>query len=97
MFGIKKVTGIVLAAGSGKRFNNNINKVYVDLSGKPVLKYSIDSFLSNNYIDELIVVIKSHEENCFASLGYNDSKVKLVFGGNTRRQSVLNALLQAIR
>jgi 2-C-methyl-D-erythritol 4-phosphate cytidylyltransferase len=73
-----------------------MNKVYLKLNNKYIYKYSIDKFLSNNYIDEIIVVMKQNEENLFNMLEYDDAeKIKTVVGGKTRQESVYNALVIA--
>jgi len=92
MFQSKTVSAIILAAGSGTRFGGDINKVYLELGQKKVLQYSIDEFLLNKYIDEIIVVIKDGEDELYKKLGYN---IKTVYGGETRKDSVYNALKEA--
>ena len=92
MYESKTVTAIVLGAGGGTRMSSEINKVYLPLGDKSVLSYSIDKFLENKYIDEIIVVIKKGEEELFSKLGY---KLKTVYGGETRKDSVHNALKEA--
>ena len=92
MYESKKVTAIILAAGSGARMGSEINKVYLPLKDKPILSYSIDKFLENKYVDEIILVIKKGEEKLFSQLGY---KLKTVYGGKTRKDSVRNALKEA--
>ena len=92
MYESKTVTAIILAAGSGKRMGADINKVYLRLKDKPIISYSIDKFLANKYIDEVILVIKKGEDKLFSELGYT---LKTVYGGETRKDSVYNALKEA--
>ena len=84
-----------MAAGSGNRFGSELNKVYTEINGKAVIEYSLDKFKNNNYIDKIIIVIRQGEEKlCDKSLlgiGLYE-KAKIVFGGNTRQESVYNAL-----
>ena len=39
-----KTAAIILAGGSGERFESNIPKQFVNLNGKPVIQHSIDVF-----------------------------------------------------
>ena len=92
MYESKTVTAIIAAAGSGTRMGAEINKVYLQLKDKPVISYSIDTFLKNKYIDEIIVVIRKGDEELFSKLGY---KLKTVYGGEVRKISIHNALKEA--
>ena len=38
----KKCTAIVLSAGQGKRMGTTIQKQYIELSGKPIIYYTLD-------------------------------------------------------
>ena len=38
----KKCTAIVLSAGQGKRMGTAIQKQYIELSGKPIIFYTLD-------------------------------------------------------
>ena len=40
----KKCTAIVLSAGQGKRMGTAIQKQYIELSGKPIIFYTLDAF-----------------------------------------------------
>ena len=61
MIHTKTVTGIILSAGNSTRFGKNRNKNFELINGKSVLSYSLNAFKNNDYIDNIIVVIK--EEN----------------------------------
>ena len=50
-----KSIAIILAAGSGKRFNAKKKKQFVELFDKPLLYYSLKAF-SESKADEIIVV-----------------------------------------
>ncbi len=46
---MSKNIAIILAAGSGKRFGENIPKQFENLNGRSVIDYSIQIFLNNTY------------------------------------------------
>ncbi len=90
-----KSVAIVLAAGSGSRMNSDIPKQYMELMGKPVLYYSLDTFEKSN-IDEVILVVRSSEiEYTLSNIveQYKFKKVtKIISGGKERYNSVYNGL-----
>ena len=49
---MKKNIGIILAGGSGTRFNGNIPKQYMKLNGKEMIAYSIDAFKRAHMVDD---------------------------------------------
>ena len=92
----QKCTAIVLAAGQGKRMGTKVQKQYLEISGKPVLFYSLDVFQKSDLIDEIILVVgKDQGEYCQKEIveKYNITKVnKIVEGGAERYNSVWNGL-----
>ena len=93
---MKKVTGIILLAGSSSRYNKGKNKNLETINDSLVINYSIKKFLNNKYINDLILVIREEDiENVLLDLDYNfdvNKEIKLILGGETRQKSVYNAL-----
>ena len=56
---------VIVAAGSGRRMNLDINKQYIKLDEKEMIAHTIDVFYSNENIDEIIVCIREEEEYFF--------------------------------
>ena len=92
----KKCTAIVLAAGQGKRMGTKVQKQYLEIQGKPVLYYSLNTFQQSDIIDEIILVVgENQEEYCKKEFvdKYHFTKVKkIVTGGSERYYSVWNGL-----
>lgn len=86
-----KVTAVVLGAGSGTRMKASVNKVFLEIAGVPVIKRSVDAFLNCKSIDEVVVVCKENDL-CEMKKLFCDSPVNFVVGGETRQQSVKNAV-----
>lgn len=88
--------GVVIpAAGQGKRMNSKVNKLYIELMGRPVLAHTLSVFISNNSIDQIIVVTAADEiDYCRENIinKYFKKNVELVAGGKTRRESVFAGL-----
>ena len=86
---------IVMAAGSGSRMGASIPKQFLDLEGKPVLRRTIETFVSAEpHLRVVTVLPKEHlgfwKEYCLAN-DFNCPQL-LVAGGITRFHSVRNAL-----
>ena len=86
---------IVMAAGSGSRMRSATPKQFLDLGGKPILRRTIESFISAEPDIRVITVLpKDHisfwKEYCL-SADFNYPQL-LVQGGFTRFHSVRNAL-----
>ena len=91
------ITAIIAAAGKGERAKQNKNKVLSLLAGKPVIERTLTVFLKCKIIDKIILVINPSDEKeidrILISLRekYKKAVVK-VYGGNSRLESVKNAL-----
>ena len=92
------VSAIVVAGGKGKRMGTVQSKQYLSLNGKPILYYTIKSFLDCKLVDNIILVVPFHEiDYCEKEiLEKNSLKVnKIVAGGDERYDSVYNGLIEA--
>ena len=90
-----KVASIVLAAGSGRRFGNNINKVWLSLNGRHIISRSLANAAANFKDARIIVVINPDDEEFARKALADDSmpaSIEIVYGGATRHESEFNAL-----
>ncbi|MBQ7464505.1 MAG: 2-C-methyl-D-erythritol 4-phosphate cytidylyltransferase [Lachnospiraceae bacterium] len=90
-----KNIAIVLAGGSGRRMGSDRPKQYMDLLGKPLICYSLETFEAS-FVDAVILVcIPGDEDFCRKEIvdRYGFKKVKaVVSGGRERYDSVYNGL-----
>ena len=84
--------GIVAAAGSGSRLGADRPKALVDLAGRPLVAWAVDTLLAGG-VDEVVVVTPAAERDAFAAV--LPGSVQLVDGGATRTASVRAGLLAA--
>ena len=84
------ISAILMMAGSASRMHMKESKVYLSLGEKKVFEYPLTLFLSLNL--EVICVIRP--EDRIHLLEY-EGKVKIVYGGKTRQESVFNGLRAA--
>ena len=89
------VTAVFPAAGQGKRMQAGINKVFLELNGKPILIHTLLKFSACPQIDDLIVIAAPDEvafiENLLASTA-GLKPYKVVAGGTERQYSIANGL-----
>ncbi|MGN0151999.1 MAG: 2-C-methyl-D-erythritol 4-phosphate cytidylyltransferase [Wujia sp.] len=87
---------IVLAAGSGSRMHSEVAKQYLELNGKAVLAYSLQTFQNHRDISEIVLVTRADEiKYCKKEIvdRYDLDKVThICAGGAERYHSVYNGL-----
>lgn len=92
-----EVSGIIVAAGTGSRMGAGVNKVYMPLSGKCVLWYTVKAFCECGAVSELIIVTGAADfEKCRQIMSEFDMPYKLIEGGAERQDSVMNGLRAAL-
>ena len=92
-----KVAAIVPAAGAGRRFGGKENKIFrrIGGGGQPVFLRTLEAFTSRDDVCQAILVVAEADldelkRRFGGNLGFMG--VKLVAGGETRSDSVRNAL-----
>ncbi|NLA22834.1 MAG: NTP transferase domain-containing protein, partial [Candidatus Marinimicrobia bacterium] len=90
------ISGIVVAAGQGKRLGLGIPKQFLKIKGQPLLAYTIDNLLKIGILNELIVVVSDDRINSKelkACLPLPSSvPIKIIAGGEHRQDSVFNGM-----
>ncbi|WP_294910866.1 2-C-methyl-D-erythritol 4-phosphate cytidylyltransferase [uncultured Eubacterium sp.] len=84
-------TAVILAAGNGTRMKTKDSKLLLKINGKTVLERSVNAFLNISDVDEVIVVAREKDIPAFSDI-LTDERVSFVVGGDTRQQSVMNAV-----
>ena len=91
-----KVHSILLAGGSSDRFNNEENKVYFPIGGKPALSWPLETLDNSDKVDSIILVVRDEDwekTNNVIQL-VNPKKLSgVTIGGNTRHESEYQGLL----
>ena len=90
-----KYSAIILAAGSGVRTGLNLNKIMYQINGRKVVNYSLDFFLSHANCAEIILVV-SKADYSIMNEEYKSLVNHVIIGGNSRQESVYNALKIAV-
>lgn len=95
---MNKFTAIVLAAGSGKRMNQEIPKQYMKLGDAPLMVHCLRTFQESKVTQIVLVVAPGNVEKCRKEIierYHIDKCIAIVEGGEERYNSVY-AGLQAI-
>ncbi len=80
-------SAILAAAGSGERLGAGEPKAFVELAGRRMLEWSLDALAAADLVGQVIVAVPAGYEGRIAAEG-----VATVAGGETRTESVANAL-----
>ena len=86
---------LIVAAGTGSRMNAGLPKQFMQLSGRPVLFYSLSSFYNYDQAIEIILVLSENEIERWKGLCSEFNILiphLIVSGGATRTKSVQNGL-----
>jgi 2-C-methyl-D-erythritol 4-phosphate cytidylyltransferase len=88
-------TAIIVAAGKGTRMGPNVDKLFLEAAGRPVVAHTWRRFDQAKCIDEIILVVRDGMQTAFEELAEKFSLKKpfrLVVGGKERQDSVWNGL-----
>ena len=86
---------VIVAGGSGNRMNAAIPKQFLPLNGKPVLLYTIETFLSAFNDLEIVLVLPEkfmRDGDAIVQQASDPKRIEIAAGGNTRFHSVKNGL-----
>lgn len=88
------ITAIVVAAGNSSRMDgvNKLTYVVNKVSGFTTLESAVYPFVINSEISDVIIVVSKNSEEESKRLQAKYPKIRIVFGGATRSESVKNAL-----
>jgi 2-C-methyl-D-erythritol 4-phosphate cytidylyltransferase len=89
------VSALIVAAGKGTRMGPNVDKLFLEVAGRPVVAHTWGQFDRNPLIEEIVLVVRDGMEQTFLGLGKHfgfKKPFKIVVGGKERQDSVSNGL-----
>lgn len=89
-------SAILVAAGKGTRMGPGVDKLFLEVAGRPVVAHTWHRFASARCIDEIVLVVREGMQSVFAGLAAKYSLLKphrFVVGGAERQDSVWNGLV----
>lgn len=90
-----KKFAVIVAGGSGTRMENHLPKQFMLLKGKPVLYYTIKTFLEAFDDLQIILVLPADHTDTGQEIidaWFDNDRIQIATGGDTRFQSVKNGL-----
>jgi 2-C-methyl-D-erythritol 4-phosphate cytidylyltransferase len=88
-------SAIIVAAGQGTRMGAHVDKLWLEVAGRPVIAHTWARFNAARNIDEIILVVRDGMQPRFTELArqfHFQKKFQLVPGGKERQDSVGNGL-----
>lgn len=92
-----KVYGVILAGGKGTRMGNvEKPKQFMEIGGKPIIVHTIEKFVMNTEFCKILVLSPKqwikHTEDLVRKYLPMDERVKVIEGGVTRNDTIMNAI-----
>jgi 2-C-methyl-D-erythritol 4-phosphate cytidylyltransferase len=94
----EKISVIIPAAGKGKRMGMETPKPFLLIRNKPVLWFTLNRFLNNPYVEEIILVVSGDllsEADLLVKELKSPMPVKITEGGAERQNSVWEGIKSA--
>ena len=95
---MKKIVGIILAGGAGKRMKTGKDKElkqFMEIDGIPIILYTLETFCECSIIDDIVLAVPETEVNQTEQMidPYRVRKpIEVIAGGPSRQESSFNAL-----
>jgi 2-C-methyl-D-erythritol 4-phosphate cytidylyltransferase len=89
------ISAIIVAAGKGTRMGANVDKLWLEIAGRPVVAHTWKKFNDAPVVDEIILVVRDGMQPHFTELAEKfqfQKPFRLVAGGAERQDSVWNGL-----
>ena len=88
-------SAIIVAAGQGTRMGPDVDKLFLEVAGRPVVAHTWQRFDSLQCIGEIILVVRDGMQEAFHELAaqfHFQKPFRLVLGGKERQDSVWHGL-----
>jgi 2-C-methyl-D-erythritol 4-phosphate cytidylyltransferase len=88
-------SAIIVAAGKGTRMGPNVDKLFLEVGGRPLVAHTWQRFESSQALDEIVLVVRAGLEDAFHQIAKQYAFTKpyrLAKGGAERQDSVWNGL-----
>src|SRR5262245_49201774 len=89
------ISAIIVAAGKGSRMGPGVDKLFLEVSKRPLVAYTWQRFDASPTIDEIVMVVRVGMEETFRELAERfgfQKRFKIAPGGKERQDSVWNGL-----
>jgi 2-C-methyl-D-erythritol 4-phosphate cytidylyltransferase len=93
--GVGVISAIIVAAGKGTRMGPNVDKLFIEIAGRPLVAHTWQRFERAGAVDEIILVVREGMQSAFIELARQfdfKKRFRVVPGGLERQDSVWNGL-----
>ncbi|MCB1126265.1 MAG: 2-C-methyl-D-erythritol 4-phosphate cytidylyltransferase [Verrucomicrobiae bacterium] len=90
-------TAIIVAAGRGTRMGSGVEKLFLELAGKPVIAHTWRRFEEAACVDEIVLVVRPESRETFREVAEREGfgkPYRWADGGAERQDSVWNGIQQ---
>ncbi|MFT4589878.1 MAG: 2-C-methyl-D-erythritol 4-phosphate cytidylyltransferase [Limisphaerales bacterium] len=91
----RMVSVVIVAAGKGTRMGPDVDKLFLEVAGRPVVEHSWRRIDAASVVDEIVIVVRDGMQGAFEELAVELSAAKpyrIVVGGKERQDSVANGI-----
>jgi 2-C-methyl-D-erythritol 4-phosphate cytidylyltransferase len=89
------IAAVIVAAGKGTRMGPNIDKLFLEVAGRPLISHTWERFDRHPEIEHIVLVIRDGMQSAFQELAAQIRTTKpftFAIGGKERQNSVWNGL-----
>jgi 2-C-methyl-D-erythritol 4-phosphate cytidylyltransferase len=89
------ISALIVAAGRGTRMGADVDKLWLEIAGRPVIAHTWRQFNDADCVDETILVVRDGMQPHFTEIAkkfHFQKTFRLVVGGAERQDSVWNGL-----
>lgn len=89
------VSAVIVAAGRGTRMGLNVDKLFLEVAGRPIIAHTWEKFDRSHSVDEIIIVVRDGMQADFRAIAAENGFYKehhIVAGGAERQDSVWNGI-----
>lgn len=84
---------IILSGGTGSRMGSDIPKQYLEVCGKPIIAYCIDTFAKSSSVDKIVIVCADEYKDLISGMVTGTGKFAgFAPPGETRQLSILSGM-----
>lgn len=86
-------TAVIPAAGLGRRMDIDMNKVFIEIGGRPIIEMTVAEFQQDDRCDAIYLAARHEEVGYLRTMLEDYDKVRgVVAGGDERQDSIYNVL-----
>ena len=89
------VSVVIVAAGKGRRMGPEVDKLFLEVAGQPIIAHTWARFDQSPSVDEIVLVVREGMQDVFREIANDRAFTKpfrLVPGGKERQDSVWNGV-----